>query len=103
MQAQIDATLTTIEQRIAGKRVALAFSGGKDSQACLELLRPHLDRVTVYWLNTGSVWKSFTSIGQIKKFYSKKKALYKKYTDEQKVNFEDQASVAHLIHYMETN
>lgn len=58
---------------------------------------------TVYWLNTGSVWKSFTSIGQIKKFYSKKKALYKKYTDEQKVNFEDQASVAHLIHYMETN
>lgn len=32
---------------------ALQFSGGKDSLACLYLLRPQLDRLTVYWVNTG--------------------------------------------------
>jgi phosphoadenosine phosphosulfate reductase len=35
------------------KRVALQFSGGKDSLACLYLMRPWLDQITVYWLNTG--------------------------------------------------
>ncbi len=35
------------------KRPALHFSGGKDSLACLYLLREHLDRVAVYWLDTG--------------------------------------------------
>lgn len=36
------------------RRVALQFSGGKDSLACLLLLRDAgmLDAVTVYWLNT---------------------------------------------------
>jgi 3'-phosphoadenosine 5'-phosphosulfate sulfotransferase (PAPS reductase)/FAD synthetase len=38
----------------AGRSVALNFSGGKDSLACLYLLRPFLNRyITVYWLNTG--------------------------------------------------
>lgn len=35
------------------ERVALEFSGGKDSMACLYLLRPYWDRLTVYWCNTG--------------------------------------------------
>ncbi|HXC41315.1 MAG TPA: phosphoadenosine phosphosulfate reductase family protein [Burkholderiales bacterium] len=35
------------------EKVALQFSGGKDSMACLFLLRPWLDRITVYWTNTG--------------------------------------------------
>ena len=35
------------------KRIALQLSGGKDSLACLYLLRPYLDRITVYWLNPG--------------------------------------------------
>lgn len=35
------------------ERVALQFSGGKDSMACLYLLRSWLDRITVYWVNTG--------------------------------------------------
>ena len=40
--------------RFAGRRVALHFSGGKDSLACLYLLRPFLAKyITVYWLNTG--------------------------------------------------
>lgn len=34
-------------------RPALQFSGGKDSLACLYLLRDQLDRVTVYWMNPG--------------------------------------------------
>lgn len=35
------------------ERIALQLSGGKDSLACLYLMRPYLDRITVYWLNTG--------------------------------------------------
>jgi phosphoadenosine phosphosulfate reductase len=35
------------------QRPALQFSGGKDSLACLYLLRDQLDKITVYWLNPG--------------------------------------------------
>ena len=35
---------------------ALQFSGGKDSLACLYLLRAQLDDITVYWLNTGDAY-----------------------------------------------
>lgn len=34
-------------------RIALQFSGGKDSSALLWLLRAHWGRLTVYWLNSG--------------------------------------------------
>ena len=37
----------------AFKNPALQFSGGKDSLACLYLLREQLDYITVYWLDTG--------------------------------------------------
>lgn len=37
----------------AYRNVALQFSGGKDSLACLYLLREQLDDITVYWLDTG--------------------------------------------------
>lgn len=36
------------------ERIALEVSGGRDSLACLYLLRPYWDRLTVYWLNTGA-------------------------------------------------
>lgn len=36
------------------QKVALSFSGGKDSLVCLYLLRPWWDRITVYWLNPGN-------------------------------------------------
>jgi len=35
------------------RTTALELSGGKDSVACLYLLRDRLDDITVYWLNTG--------------------------------------------------
>lgn len=34
-------------------KIALQLSGGKDSVACLYLLKDYLDRITVYHLNTG--------------------------------------------------
>jgi 3'-phosphoadenosine 5'-phosphosulfate sulfotransferase (PAPS reductase)/FAD synthetase len=37
-----------------GGKVALSFSGGKDSLACLELLRPWWDNIIVSWLNPGN-------------------------------------------------
>jgi phosphoadenosine phosphosulfate reductase len=36
-------------------KIALAFSGGKDSLALVYLLRPHLDRITIYHLDTGDL------------------------------------------------
>ena len=39
---------------IAGhKNIVLLFSGGKDSMACLFLLKDHLSDITVLWSNTG--------------------------------------------------
>ena len=38
------------------ERVALELSGGKDSVACLYLLRHQLHKITVYWLNTGDAY-----------------------------------------------
>jgi 3'-phosphoadenosine 5'-phosphosulfate sulfotransferase (PAPS reductase)/FAD synthetase len=35
------------------ERVALQFSGGKDSLATLYLMKPWWDRITVYWLDAG--------------------------------------------------
>lgn len=40
----------------AHQKIALQLSGGRDSIACLYLMRPHLDRITVYWLNTGDAF-----------------------------------------------
>ena len=37
------------------ERIALSFSGGKDSLAVVYLLRDHLDRVAVYHLDTGDL------------------------------------------------
>jgi len=38
------------------ERIALQFSGGKDSLALLYLMRPFWDRLTVYWLDTGDAF-----------------------------------------------
>jgi phosphoadenosine phosphosulfate reductase len=40
-------------------KVALMFSGGKDSIACLHLLKEYLDKILVVWVNTGA---SFSEI-----------------------------------------
>ena len=46
-------TRTERPDRFTDRTVALEFSGGKDSLACLMLLEPFLGDLTVYWLNTG--------------------------------------------------
>lgn len=51
------------------ERVALQLSGGKDSLACLYLMRPYLDRMTVYWLNTGRAFpETVEVIEQVREF-----------------------------------
>jgi len=37
-------------------QIALQFSGGRDSIACLYLMRPWWDRMTVYWCDTGAAY-----------------------------------------------
>lgn len=38
------------------ERIALQLSGGRDSIACLYLLKPHWDKLTVYWLDGGAAY-----------------------------------------------
>jgi phosphoadenosine phosphosulfate reductase len=49
-------SLHKIFARHAHRKVALSLSGGKDSLACLYLLRPFWERLTVYWLNSGDTF-----------------------------------------------
>jgi 3'-phosphoadenosine 5'-phosphosulfate sulfotransferase (PAPS reductase)/FAD synthetase len=37
-------------------KVALMFSGGKDSRALIELFRPYLDGITIYHCDTGDMF-----------------------------------------------
>jgi 3'-phosphoadenosine 5'-phosphosulfate sulfotransferase (PAPS reductase)/FAD synthetase len=37
------------------EKIALSFSGGKDSLACVYLLRPFMDRITIYHTDTGDL------------------------------------------------
>ena len=46
------------------ERIALQVSGGRDSIACLYLMRPYWDRVTVYWLDTGAAYPETVSLMQ---------------------------------------
>lgn len=38
------------------QHIALQLSGGRDSLACLYLMRPFWDRLTVYWCDTGDAY-----------------------------------------------
>lgn len=44
------------------ENIALQVSGGKDSIACLYLMRPFWDRLTVYWCSTGDVFPETQAI-----------------------------------------
>jgi len=57
---------------------------------------------TVYWLDSGSGWEEIKSLRQLKNRYKKSKEQYSKYTADNKIDFEDQAAVAQLVHFMET-
>lgn len=44
------------------QRIALQLSGGRDSIATLYLLRAYLDRITVYWVDTGAAFPETLNI-----------------------------------------
>ena len=44
------------------EKVALMFSGGKDSIACLHLIEKYLDKTTVMWVNTGANFPEIESM-----------------------------------------
>lgn len=44
------------------QNIALQVSGGRDSIACLYLLREHLNNVVVYWVNTGDAFPETLAI-----------------------------------------
>lgn len=46
------------------ERIALQFSGGKDSLACLHLMRPYWDKLTVYWLNSGDPFPEILEVAE---------------------------------------
>lgn len=46
------------------ERIALQLSGGRDSIACLYLLKPFWDRLTVYWLDTGAAYPETVALMQ---------------------------------------
>lgn len=49
--------MNTIQDTLAQHdRIALQLSGGRDSIACLYLMRPYWDRLTVYWCDTGAAY-----------------------------------------------
>lgn len=52
--------------KFGGKRAALNFSGGKDSLACLYLLKPWVaaGRIAVYWTNTGDACPETAAVVQ---------------------------------------
>lgn len=60
--------MDTIESALARHtNIALQVSGGRDSIACLYLMRPWLDKITVYWCNTGAAFpETLEIINQIR-------------------------------------
>jgi 3'-phosphoadenosine 5'-phosphosulfate sulfotransferase (PAPS reductase)/FAD synthetase len=46
----------------AHTRIALQFSGGRDSLAMLLAMRPHWDRITVYYTNSGDPFPETTAL-----------------------------------------
>lgn len=50
------------------KKIALQYSGGKDSLACLELVKDHLEKITVVWMNTGAAYpETIAHMEEVKK------------------------------------
>lgn len=53
-EARVNISRSVAQFEIGGRRAALQFSGGKDSMACLYLLREEVERgMPVYWLDSG--------------------------------------------------
>lgn len=56
----------------------------------------------VYWLRKDGKMRNFVSMGQIRKFYAKKKKQLKTYEETNKTDFEDAESITKLFQFMES-
>lgn len=57
----------------------------------------------VYWFQKEEEKESFVSLRQVRRYYSKQRALYNKYLKENEVDFDDSASMRELIYFLETS
>ncbi|MDH3322958.1 MAG: hypothetical protein OEM04_08205 [Flavobacteriaceae bacterium] len=58
---------------------------------------------TYYWLKKNGELHKFKNLKQLTKLYPEKKDLYKSYTKQHEVKFNDQESVAQLVKYLDAN
>lgn len=82
------------------------YSSWTDNGMVYHLHLPDDYKVTpykIYWFDDGSGWKSFSSLSQIKRFYNKQRSEFNKYTQVNKVEFENMESVTALFQAMGTD
>ncbi len=58
---------------------------------------------SVYYLERNNEKKTFTSMGQLKKYYQNKSKLFTDYIQKYNPDFNNQLAVAQLVAFMETN
>lgn len=58
---------------------------------------------SVYYLERNNEKKTFTSMGQLKKYYQNKSKLFNDYIQKNNPDFNNQLAIAQLIAFMETN
>lgn len=61
------------------------------------------DPYIIYWLKKNGELYRFINMRELKKLYEDKKDLYKKYSKNNRVKYQDQESIIQLIEYLETN
>ena len=57
----------------------------------------------IYWLRKNGELHSFSNMRELKKLFRDKKDLYKNYLKMNRVKYQDQDSIIHLIEYLESD
>lgn len=61
------------------------------------------DPYIIYWLKKNGELSKFINMRELKNLYEDKKDLYKNYLKNNRVKYQDQESIIHLIEYLESN